>query len=143
MLNARKPVEAALRPDSPKWRDFLRDIDGFVELQCADPREGYRRLKQFAEAQLARLDAVVTSSHTDLKGEIMPETSEHPNALAAPPPILSELLGELLALVVDEPATWLATPSAQLGGRKPGDLIGTDEEFKVVSLLQAVDQGLF
>lgn len=73
----------------------------------------------------------------------MPETSRIPKSVVPPSPSPPAPLADLLAVVVDDPETWLATPSAQLGGRKPADLIGTDEEVKVVSLLQAVDQGLF
>jgi hypothetical protein len=73
----------------------------------------------------------------------MPEHQEIPSVLDRDRPIPSNDLDELLHAVVDDPNTWLATPSEQLGWRKPGDLIGTDEEVKVVSLLQAVDQGLF
>jgi uncharacterized protein (DUF2384 family) len=72
----------------------------------------------------------------------MPEAST-PDAPATSRRIRPVSLEELLAAVVDDPEIWLSTPSVQLGGRKPGDLIGTDEEAKVVSILQAVDQGLF
>ena len=50
---------------------------------------------------------------------------------------------ELASDVLKEPASWLRTPNPQLGDRAPIDLIGTDEEFKVYNLLNAVDQGLF
>lgn len=66
-----------------------------------------------------------------------------PSTVDTDGPIPSSRLDDLLDAVVDDPETWLSTPSEQLGGRKPCDLIGTDEEIKVVSLLQAVDQGLF
>jgi hypothetical protein len=75
--------------------------------------------------------------------ESMPESREIPIAFDTDRPIRSNCLDELLQAVVDDPNTWLATPSEQLGWRKAGDLIGTDEQAKVVSLLQAVDQGLF
>ena len=52
-------------------------------------------------------------------------------------------LPQLLSTVLDDPEAWLSMPSAQLGGRKPADLIGTEEEQKIVDLLLAVDQGLF
>jgi hypothetical protein len=37
----------------------------------------------------------------------------------------------------------MSTPSAQFGGRRPIDLVGIDEEFKIFDILHAVDQGLF
>jgi uncharacterized protein (DUF2384 family) len=73
----------------------------------------------------------------------MPKLSENLATLVSDRPCRSDALDELLVSVVDDPKIWLSTPSAQLGGRKPGDLIGTDEEVNVVSLLRAVDQGLF
>jgi Protein of unknown function (DUF2384) len=83
------------------------------------------------------------TNQPELEDEIMPEKLEIPKALDSPAPTRPESLAQLLAVVVDDPEAWLSTPSAQLGWRKPADLIGTDEEIKVVSLLQAVDQGLF
>ena len=52
-------------------------------------------------------------------------------------------LDQLLGTVLDNPEAWLSMPSAQFGGRRPADLIGTEEEQKIVDLLLAVDQGLF
>lgn len=144
MLDTEKPAaETAPRSDPQEWAEFLGSIVRFVEFRCKDPRKGYRDLKELAEAQLARLDAVSEGPQPDLKDEVMPEISEIPKAVVPPSPDRPDTLAELLAVVVDDPETWLATPSAQLGGRRPADLIGTEEELKVVSLLQAVDQGLF
>ena len=58
-------------------------------------------------------------------------------------PSTSSDLAALLAMVLDQPDKWMATPNHQFGGRKPGDLVGTAEETKIFDLLQAVDQGLF
>jgi hypothetical protein len=55
----------------------------------------------------------------------------------------SPKLDELLAAVIDNPDIWLSTPSVQFGGRRPGELVGTEEEFKIFDILHAVDQGLF
>ena len=55
----------------------------------------------------------------------------------------STALETLLVSVVENPDTWLATPTVQFDGRRPADLIGTEEEHKVIDLLHAVDQGLF
>ncbi len=52
-------------------------------------------------------------------------------------------LTKLLIELVEQPDAWLSTPSTHFGGRKPRDLVGTDEERKLIDLLQAVDQGLF
>jgi hypothetical protein len=58
-------------------------------------------------------------------------------------PAISPQLDQLLTAILDNPRVWLATPSAQFGGKKPGDLIGTDKEQQVIDLLVAVDQGMF
>ena len=118
-------------------------IENFIDFKCKDRSEGYLELKKFAERQLARLDFPSQTPPATFTDESMPKRREIPNALDTDRPIRSDCLDELLRVVVDDPNTWLATPSEQLGWRKPGDLIGTDEEAKVVSLLQAVDQGLF
>ena len=144
MLDIEKSAaETPSRSDSQEWFERLGSIMTFVEFRCKDPRKSYLELKELAERRLAQLDAAGGALQPDLKDEIMPELSENPNALETSPPIRPDSLNELLAVVVDDPEAWLSTPSAQLGWRKPGDLIGTDEEAKVVSLLQAVDQGLF
>ncbi len=49
----------------------------------------------------------------------------------------------LAADVLDDPGPWLRAPNAQLGDRRPIDLVGTEEEFRVTNLLVAIDQGLF
>lgn len=50
---------------------------------------------------------------------------------------------ELAADVLDDPGPWLRAPNAQLGDRRPIDLVGTEEEFRVANLLVAIDQSLF
>ena len=64
-------------------------------------------------------------------------------AVKADRPSPSSNLAALLAMVLDQPEKWMATPNHQFGGRKPSDLVGTAEETKIFDLLQAVDQGLF
>lgn len=55
----------------------------------------------------------------------------------------SAKLTALLNAVLDQPEKWMATPSLQLGGRRPAELVGTNEEVKIFDILNAVDQGLF
>lgn len=45
--------------------------------------------------------------------------------------------------VLENPDLWLITSNPQLGNRRPIDLIGTEEEFRVYNLLNAVNWGLF
>ncbi|MFI5456770.1 MAG: hypothetical protein ACHRXM_15090 [Isosphaerales bacterium] len=136
-------AETPLCSDPNRWADILNSIENFIDFECEDRSKGYLELKKFAERQLACLDSLSQTPPATFTDESMPEIREIPNVLDTDRPIRSNCLDELLRTVVDDPSTWLATPSEQLGWRKPGDLIGTDEEAKVVSLLQAVDQGLF
>jgi Protein of unknown function (DUF2384) len=143
MLDTEKPAaQTPIWSDPQEWAEILGSIVSLIEFRCKDQAQGYRELKGFAERQLARL-GTHGKIPTDLKDEIMPKLPESLVALGTDRPIPSGALDDLLVAVVDDPETWLSTPSEQLGWRKPGDLIGTDEEVKVVSLLQAVDQGLF
>ncbi len=144
MLDIEQAAAETPAPSGPQGgADFLSRIESFIDSACADRRQCYQELKEFAEDQLARLGGASETRQPGPEDAIMPETSGIPNVLDTSHPSRTDSLNELLAAVVDDPETWLSTPSAQLGGRKPADLIGTDEEVKVVSLLQAVDQGLF
>jgi DNA-binding transcriptional ArsR family regulator len=44
---------------------------------------------------------------------------------------------------VDDPEHWLNTPNPQYEGRRPIDLIGTDDEFRVHIIIEALQQGCF
>lgn len=129
------------------------DIDGLVGtiiyylgFQSADPiADAYRIRSALDECQAALLRKSDVSSGrredpTMVKGDFLPESNA---VLVADHPVPSRDLDALLAAVVDDPERWLSTPSAQFGGRRPIDLVGTEEEVKIVDLLHAVDQGLF
>jgi hypothetical protein len=75
--------------------------------------------------------------------QMLEETREDKPVLMVDDRAPSPELDKLLHAVVDDPETWLSTPSVQFGGRRPCDLVGTDEEFKIFDLLYAVEQGLF
>jgi hypothetical protein len=75
-----------------------------------------------------------------IKDEPMSESNIR---LTAEHPVRSSELDALLMAVVEYPEGWMATPSAQFGGRRPIDLVGTEEEVKIFDILRAVDQGLF
>ena len=42
-----------------------------------------------------------------------------------------------------DPDYWLDMPNDQLGGRKPRDLIGTEDERHVRNLIRAIKYGMF
>jgi DNA-binding transcriptional ArsR family regulator len=45
--------------------------------------------------------------------------------------------------VVDDPRLWLNTPNPQFAGRRPIDLIGTEDEPELRNLIRAAQQGAF
>ncbi len=47
-----------------------------------------------------------------------------------------------VANVVRDADDWLSQPNDQLGGQKPGDLVGTDREQHVRDLLRAIKHGM-
>ena len=53
-------------------------------------------------------------------------------------PDIRKEVADLLA----DPSEWLNTPNARLGGKKPGDLIGTDREQLLRDLLRAIKYGM-
>ncbi len=129
------------------------DIDGLVGriinylgFQSADPlADAYQIRSALDEYQAALLRKSDVSSGrredpTMVEGDFLPDSNA---VLVADHPVPSRDLDALLAAVVDDPERWLSTPSAQFGGRRPIDLVGTEEEVKIVDLLHAVDQGLF
>jgi ArsR family transcriptional regulator len=65
----------------------------------------------------------------------------------APRPVISK--SELKKLIkkvgtaVDDPEEWLETPNPQFEGRRPIDLIGTDDEIRVHIIIEAAQQGFF
>jgi len=44
--------------------------------------------------------------------------------------------------IVQDPDHWLDMPNDQLGGRKPKELIGTDQEQHLRDLLRAIRHGM-
>jgi DNA-binding transcriptional ArsR family regulator len=44
---------------------------------------------------------------------------------------------------VDDPETWFRTPNAEFGGRRPVDLLGTDEEPRLRNRIGAAKLGMF
>jgi hypothetical protein len=59
------------------------------------------------------------------------------------PPFTVRSVQDLAEDLLMYPEQWLDNPNPNFGGRKPRDLIGTDEEVKVYNILNAADQGLF
>jgi DNA-binding transcriptional ArsR family regulator len=67
------------------------------------------------------------------------------DALSGPRIARTELrkLINKVATVDDDPEDWLSTPNPQFEGRRPIDLIGTDDERRVHIIIEAAQQGCF
>jgi DNA-binding transcriptional ArsR family regulator len=65
----------------------------------------------------------------------------------SPKPTLSESewkkLVKKVGTAVDDPEDWLNTPNPRFEGRRPIDLIGTDDEVRVHIIIEAAAQGCF
>jgi hypothetical protein len=49
---------------------------------------------------------------------------------------------DLIREIVADPQVWMDTPNDQLGGQRPRDLIGTDQEERLWDLARAVKFGM-
>lgn len=56
---------------------------------------------------------------------------------------LSPELDVLLESVLEQPEAWLKAPNPRFRGARPADLVGTEDESKIIDILRAVDLGLF
>jgi DNA-binding transcriptional ArsR family regulator len=65
----------------------------------------------------------------------------------APGPAISKAelkkLIKKVGSVVDDPEAWLNSPNRRFEDRRPIDLIGTDDEFRVHIIIGALEQGFF
>jgi len=83
-------------------------------------------------------------SLTELGGElvgVVRHMLDFPNTPAHDEGVLR--LIDDIATVVDDPEAWLEAPNPRFSGRKPADLIGTDEEPELRNLIDAAMQGMF
>jgi hypothetical protein len=129
---------------------LLLGLQKHLQLDSDNPGRDLQKIREFVEEASAQLDRPQRSlslgggdTSKTFKDEPM---AEQPTVSTTPDidqPVRSTVLDKLLVEVVDNPDAWLSTPSIHFGGRRPLDLVGTDEEYKLVDLLQAVDQGLF
>ena len=59
------------------------------------------------------------------------------------PPSPQESIRAELETIVDNPGLWLDSPNPLFGGRKPGELIGTEDEKLLREWIGAVKHGMF
>ena len=128
----------------------IKRIVTFLDSTSQNPVEDADRINSFVNDYRSHYVRAERSSCAPseeipetFKDEPMPESSSVSWTETSGQLEVSPELRELLYEVVDDPQKWLSTPSMQFGGRRPGDLVGTDEEPKIFDLLHAVEQGLF
>jgi hypothetical protein len=127
--------------------DMLSELRVFLCFKSQKPLEHAEAISGFIQ----ELTPLFVSDNVALgqpRKERPPMVTEKPIQKSSSPVAsgTSELapeLSKLLASIVDKPEIWMKTPSAQFGGRRPIELVGTEEEFKIFDILHAVDQGLF
>jgi len=131
---------------------LLLQLQKHLSFESKNPSRDLQEIKDFVKEASAVLDPTALSDSCSpadgdtsrmFKDEPMPEPTITATAEDVDQRARSTDLDKLLIELVDNPAAWLSAPSVHFGGRKPRDLVGTDEEYKLVDLLQAVDQGLF
>jgi hypothetical protein len=139
-------VAEELAPDEEP--DAVDDLDGilcrvshFLTWISKRPVEDADEILELVEEIRDSQETAASPSRSKDATQMFTEERMQATRVNLTVPRSTELDG-LLTAVVDNPDTWLSTPSMQLGGRRPGELVGTDEEFKIFDILHAVDQGL-
>ena len=127
--------------------DVLSELRVFLCFKSVKPLEHAEAISGFIQELMplfARADVALAQPRNErpqmVKEKPMQKSS---SPVASGTSELAPELGKLLASIVDKPEIWMKTPSTQFGGRRPIELVGTDEEFKIFDILHAVDQGLF
>jgi Protein of unknown function (DUF2384) len=145
----KSPAESA-EDQAEDLESLLVRIHKYLHWTSADPAGDVQEIRRFVEevsAQFGRAREVLPSAAGDTSDMFKDERMTEPRAVSTAQdidqPKRPTILNKLLIEVVDNPDAWLSTPSVHFGGRRPIDLVGTDEECKLIDLLQAVGQGLF
>jgi Protein of unknown function (DUF2384) len=135
--------EVTARPTGTKFELLLITIEKHLNWSSVNPLADADRINDL-------LDEVRAVWRRTSKGQskeprmVRDDPASEMNAvLTVDHPALPPGLDALLADVVEHPQVWMSTPNAQFGGRRPIDLVGTEEEFKIFDILHAVDLGLF
>lgn len=135
--------EVSTRPTTTELEHLLIRIEKHLNWSSANPLADADKIddlldeiravwRRSAQGQTKERNMVKDDPLSKAKAVLMVSSSTRSPELVA-----------LLSDVVEHPETWMAKPSVQLGGRRPIDLVGTEEESKILDILHAVDQGLF
>jgi hypothetical protein len=123
--------------------DVLTHVQHFLRWISQPPMEDADKIDELVD-EIRASDSAEAIRPRNEEPQMFTEDRMHEgSAILSAQQARSPELDELLSAVIDDPEIWLTTPSIQLGGRRPGELIGTAEEFKIFDILNAVDQGLF
>jgi DNA-binding transcriptional ArsR family regulator len=93
---------------------------------------GYEALYQLTKSGSRFLDSALGLLNEE---DAVPEPRISPSEL--------KKLIKKVSTVIDDPEEWLNTPNPQFEGRRPIDLIGTDDEIRVHIIIGAAQQGFF
>lgn len=94
--------------------------------------EGYEAIYRLTEPGSRFLDSALGLLDEE---DAVPEPRMSPSEL--------KKLIKKVSTVITDPEEWLNTPNPQFEGRRPLDLIGTDDEVRVHIILEAAQQGFF
>jgi Protein of unknown function (DUF2384) len=129
--------------DSDDLESILLQLQKHLQWTSENPERALQEIKKFVQEASVQLSRAGGATNQMFKDEDMHEQTTNATAEDFDQRPRSTELDSLLMGLVANPEAWLSAPSVHFGGRKPRDLIGTDEESKLFDLLQAVDQGLF
>jgi hypothetical protein len=121
-------------------------LDGVQKFLCVlsnEPLKDAGKITALVEEIIAPLTVKSLKARTEPSQMLTEEDMQKDATAVTAERKRSPELDKLLADVIDDPEVWLSTPTIQFGGRRPADLIGTEEESKIFDILHAVEQGLF
>jgi DNA-binding transcriptional ArsR family regulator len=116
------------RPPEIAYHLALLRVSGFIQAQREGKRNYYEltelgeTIVDFAERLLDKADASPKPSRTESEWK---------------------KLVKKVGTVVEDPEDWLNTPNPRFEGRRPIDLIGTEDEDRVHIIIEAAQQGFF
>jgi hypothetical protein len=130
---------AVRKPDDPVVQAMRANPGRWIVWNEAT-RAVYATADDYSEA----LQQVVTRNDPDVKLGLAP--GFHPDAPIHQPPKLlpwesPNVVDDVQLLWGDSADAWLDSPNPRFGGRKPRELVGTEDEFSLREMLRAVRYG--
>lgn len=132
-------TEKVQRPQ-PTARKSKKNLRKPKSAELGHVLEGMARMAHTKPSRTGVVTRSLSMSQAALLARIRGQKARVRLVEPEPPATLDQLAREVLGT---NSTLWFQTPNPNFGGRKPEDLVGSDEEQKVVNLLKAVDLGLF